>query len=101
MSDHGEDRLLIDGALRPAQSGKRYPNINPATEAVIGQAADAAGQWHTEVRDWILFRYGEYTWPNFNLADCLLVCGAALLMLHAVLHREQKGAEVAAAEKQA
>ena len=41
MSDHGEDRLLIDGALRPAQSGKRYPNINPATEAVIGQAADA------------------------------------------------------------
>ena len=41
------------------------------------------GQWRTEVRDWILFRYGEWTWPNFNIADCLLVAGAGLLMLHA------------------
>lgn len=56
----------------------------------FGQAADAAGQWRTEVRDWILFRYGEYTWPNFNLADCMLVCGAALLMWHALTHREPK-----------
>ena len=56
----------------------------------FGQMADAAGQWHTEVRDWILFRYGEYTWPNFNLADCMLVCGAALLMWHAFSHREPK-----------
>lgn len=38
------------------------------------------GAWRTEVRDWILFRYGEYTWPNFNIADCLLVTGAAILM---------------------
>lgn len=62
----------------------------------LGQPADAAGQWQTEVRDWILFRYGQYTWPNFNLADCLLVCGAALLMWHALTHREPKdGPEVA------
>lgn len=32
------------------------------------------------VRDWILFRYRGYTWPNFNIADSLLVCGAAMLM---------------------
>jgi signal peptidase II len=38
------------------------------------------GEWRTEVRDWILFRYGDFTWPNFNIADCLLVVGAALLM---------------------
>ena len=38
------------------------------------------GAWRTEVRDWILFRYGRYTWPNFNIADCLLVVGAGLLM---------------------
>jgi signal peptidase II len=31
------------------------------------------------VRDWILFRYGEYTWPNFNVADSLLVTGAIML----------------------
>ena len=44
-------------------------------------------QWQTGVRDWILLRYGEYTWPNFNIADSLLVCGAAMLLLHAFFHR--------------
>ncbi|HUA88870.1 MAG TPA: aldehyde dehydrogenase family protein, partial [Steroidobacteraceae bacterium] len=37
----GEERLLIDGQLLPAQAGARYPNINPATEQVLGYAADA------------------------------------------------------------
>ncbi len=36
-----ESRLFIDGKLVPAASGKTYDNINPATEEVIGQAADA------------------------------------------------------------
>ena len=36
-----ESQLLIDGELRPAISGKRYPNINPATEEMIGMACDA------------------------------------------------------------
>ncbi|MEM1112463.1 MAG: aldehyde dehydrogenase family protein [Pseudomonadota bacterium] len=36
-----ETRLLIDGELVSAASGKTYPNIDPATEAVIGEAADA------------------------------------------------------------
>lgn len=40
-----------------------------------------------EVRDWILFRYQQYTWPNFNIADSLLVFGAAMLLWHAWLHR--------------
>lgn len=56
----------------------------------FGQPLGADGQWQTEVRDWILFRFGEYTWPNFNLADCMLVCGAAVLMYHALTHREPK-----------
>ena len=38
----GEARLLIDGALSEAASGARYDNINPATEEVIGFAADAS-----------------------------------------------------------
>ena len=33
------------------------------------------------VRDWILFTYGEYTWPNFNIADSLLVTGAIMLAI--------------------
>jgi signal peptidase II len=42
----------------------------------------------TNVRDFILFRLDGVPffdpWPNFNLADCWLVCGAALLFFHAL-----------------
>ncbi len=37
-----EGRLYIDGELRDARSGAVYDNVNPATEEVIGQVADAA-----------------------------------------------------------
>ena len=36
-----ESRLLIDGLLVDAASGKTYPNHNPATEELIGYTADA------------------------------------------------------------
>jgi aldehyde dehydrogenase (NAD+) len=36
-----ESRLLIDGELVEAQSGRRFDNVNPATEEVLGQVADA------------------------------------------------------------
>jgi len=36
-----EPNLFIDGELVPAASGKTYPNINPATEEVMGAVADA------------------------------------------------------------
>jgi signal peptidase II len=43
-----------------------------------------AGQPVYAVRDWIHFRIeGLVNWPIFNLADSLLVCGAALLVWHA------------------
>ncbi len=35
------------------------------------------------VRDWILVMIGKWPWPNFNVADSMLVCGAALLLWHA------------------
>jgi aldehyde dehydrogenase (NAD+) len=37
----GEGRLFIDGRLTEARSGRRYANINPADESVIGEVADA------------------------------------------------------------
>jgi signal peptidase II len=46
------------------------------------QEPGVAGAFRNEVRDWILFRYQNYTWPNFNIADSLLVCGACLLLWH-------------------
>jgi aldehyde dehydrogenase (NAD+) len=35
-------RLLIDGELAPAEGGRTYPNVNPATEEVAGEAPDAS-----------------------------------------------------------
>lgn len=49
-------------------------------------AVDALGQPVERlcaVRDWILFRFGDWSWPNFNIADSLLVGGAGLLFWHA------------------
>ena len=40
MGVQGESRMLIDGKLVDAASGRTYDNINPATEEVIGQVAD-------------------------------------------------------------
>jgi aldehyde dehydrogenase (NAD+) len=37
----GEIRMLIDGELVEARSGKRFDNVNPATEEVLGPVADA------------------------------------------------------------
>ena len=36
-----ETKLLIDGELVSAASGNTYPNINPATEEIMGEVADA------------------------------------------------------------
>jgi aldehyde dehydrogenase (NAD+) len=38
----GEVRMLIGGDLVEAASGKRFENINPATEEVLGEVADAS-----------------------------------------------------------
>jgi aldehyde dehydrogenase (NAD+) len=47
----GERRLLIDGELVVAEGGRMYPNINPATEEVIGEASDAsAGDMDRAIR---------------------------------------------------
>ena len=37
-----ETRMLIDGKLVDADSGKTFANVNPATEEVIGEVADAS-----------------------------------------------------------
>ena len=55
---------------------------------ILGNLYDRLGLWDAPpefkygVRDWILFRFRQYTWPNFNIADALLVCGAIWLVWH-------------------
>jgi signal peptidase II len=58
---------------------------------IVGNLYDRLGlhglQWNNGepvygVRDWILVMLGSYPWPNFNIADSMLVCGALLLAIH-------------------
>ena len=61
------DRLGLPGLKRP-------------TTTEMHQAGDPV----YAVRDWIkMIQIGERAWPNYNVADSLLVCGAALLVWHA------------------
>lgn len=69
---------------------------------ILGNLYDRLGLWHAQdapdafqhgVRDWILLRYQEHTWPNFNIADSLLVCGAILLVAHAFWPRKAEAEE--------
>ena len=64
------------------------------TGGIFGNLYDRLGMWnppadHPEwksgVRDWIRFSYEQYIWPNFNIADSLLVCGAIMLAVHSFL----------------
>ncbi|MCY2992890.1 MAG: signal peptidase II [Planctomycetota bacterium] len=66
---------------------------------ICGNLYDRLGLWHAPgtpdvwpklVRDWILLRYHGYTWPNFNIADSLLVCGAGLLLWHGFFLADQR-----------
>jgi signal peptidase II len=73
---------------------------------ILGNLYDRVGlpglKWHVAndlhkkgdpvfaVRDWILVKFGAWPWPNFNIADSLLVCGALLMVWHAFLQKEAK-----------
>lgn len=76
------------------------------TAGIIGNVYDRLG-WHGllwnyadsyhrvgepvyAVRDWILVMLGSYPWPNFNIADAMLVCGAVLLMIQAIFFEEKE-----------
>jgi signal peptidase II len=75
------------------------------TGGILGNLYDRLGLWDSTglkpefqhgVRDWILFVWPEIKlqifnpWPNFNIADSLLVTGAVMLVVHAFVWREPK-----------
>ena len=43
------------------------------------------GQPVYAVRDWILVMIGDWPWPNFNIADSMLVVGVSLLFIATIL----------------
>lgn len=60
------------------------------TGGIIGNLYDRLGipnlpnELRGGVRDWILFKYQQYIWPNFNIADSVLVVGAVMLAIHSL-----------------
>ncbi len=56
---------------------------------------DLPGDMRGGVRDWILFTYNGYVWPNFNIADSVLVVGAVMLAIHSFFSDRPVEKEVA------
>ncbi|MDB4338547.1 signal peptidase II [Rubripirellula sp.] len=77
------------------------------TGGILGNLYDRLGfwwddhlplEWKSGVRDWVLFRVEGLPffdpWPNFNIADALLVVGACMLLYQSlVLENNQKESE--------
>lgn len=61
------------GCVMAGILGNLYDRLGLHGEQIHGESIKA-------VRDWILLQWGaEYRWPNFNIADTLLVVGAAIV----------------------
>jgi len=93
MSHNGESRLLIDGKLVNATGGRRYPNVNPATEEVIGEVADATREDMDRAIGAARRAFDTTDWST-NLA----LRAKCLRQLHAALtkHKEELRAQIVA-----
>ena len=76
----GELRMLIDGKLVEARSGKVFDNINPATEEVLGQVTDAGHEDMEEAIASARNAFDESAWSTDKelRKRCLLQLQAAL-----------------------
>lgn len=83
------DRLLTIalGAITAGIAGNLYDRLG--LHGLVWSSPGRENQPVYAVRDWILFQLNDQLrWPNFNVADSLLVCGAGLLLWHAARHRD-------------
>lgn len=85
------DRLLTIalGCVTAGIGGNLYDRLG------LWQGPGVPGEYRNAVRDWILLRYHPWSWPNFNLADSLLVCGACLLLWHGLRLESRHGGQKA------
>jgi signal peptidase II len=82
------------GSVTAGVLGNLYDRLGlPGLTWTYATEAHAVGDPVYAVRDFILVMIGSLKWPNFNVADTLLVCGAGLLLLHAFLdYRKERAA---------
>src|SRR5271168_2788765 len=81
----GEARMLIDGELVEAASGKRFDNINPATEEVLGEVADASAEDMRRAIDAARRSFDETDWSTNHAFR-----KRCLEQLHEALQAEQE-----------
>ncbi len=59
-----ESRMLVDGELVGADSGKTFDNVNPATEEILGQVADASSDEMRRAIDAARRAFDETSWSS-------------------------------------
>ena len=64
--------LVLSGTL-----GNLYDRLG-----LYGYANPETGQEYRAVRDFLLFTFGNYSWPVFNFADVFLVTGTGMLVAY-------------------
>jgi signal peptidase II len=81
------------GCVMGGVLGNLYDRLGFSGDSWYGPGNAAPEAVHA-VRDWILWQVNDrWRWPNFNIADSLLVVGVAILLLHAFLHSESQSGE--------
>ena len=91
----GEVRMLIAGDLVEAASGKRFENVNPATEEVLGEVADASAEDMQRAIDAARQAFDESDWStNRSLRKRCLEQLQAALESEREEYREELIAEV-------
>ena len=79
-------------AVGAAHDGLLTVALGFVTAGICGNLYDRLSPLHA-VRDFIHVMIGTWPWPNFNLADSCLVCGAALLAWHAFFGKSEPETE--------
>ncbi|MDR3763795.1 MAG: signal peptidase II [Acidobacteriota bacterium] len=75
--------------------GKKFSRLGLALSFILG---GAVGNLYDRARfgrvtDFLHVYVGTHTWPDFNLADSAIVCGACLLVLDLFLSEKQERAQ--------
>jgi signal peptidase II len=72
------------GSIMAGVLGNLYDRLGLSGETWKGPMLHSPDAIYS-VRDWVLWQLNDqWRWPNFNIADSMLVCGACLLFVHAV-----------------
>ena len=82
--------FILVWALRPMVAQDRFLSV--ALGLILG---GTLGNLYDRmifggVRDFLHCYYGTHVWPDFNIADCCLVCGAGVLLVHSFFIADKK-----------